>query len=70
VWRVQLCALPWLGFVPDEVGAAPVVAVTRLASRLGMPAGELAGYGPVLPSVAQARKVARDQTGKRVMASL
>ena len=42
---VQLCALPWLGFVPDEVGAAPVVAVTRLASRLGMPAGELAGYG-------------------------
>ena len=67
---VQLCALPWLGFVPDEVGAAPVVAVTRLASRLGMPAGELAGYGPVLPSVAQARKVARDQTGKRVMASL
>ena len=45
MWRVQLCALPWLGFVPDEVGAAPVVAVTRLASRLGMPAGELAGYG-------------------------
>jgi len=42
---VQLCALPWLGFVPDEVGAAPAVAVTRLASRLGMPAGELAGYG-------------------------
>jgi len=42
---VQLCALPWLGFVPDEVGATPLVAVTRLASRLGMPAGELAGYG-------------------------
>jgi len=42
---VQLCALPWLGFVPDEVGAAPMVAVTRLAGRLGISAGELAGYG-------------------------
>lgn len=27
---VQLCTLPWLGFVPDEVGAAPPVAVARL----------------------------------------
>ena len=42
---VQLCTLPWLGFVPDDVGAAPPVAVARLASRLGIPAGELAGYG-------------------------
>ncbi|MGH3869779.1 MAG: DUF4158 domain-containing protein [Pseudonocardiaceae bacterium] len=42
---VQLCALPWLGFVPDEVAAAPEEAVARLAGRLGIPAGELAGYG-------------------------
>lgn len=42
---VQLCSLPWLGFVPDEVGAAPMVVVTRLADRLGISAGELAGYG-------------------------
>jgi uncharacterized protein DUF4158 len=28
---VQLCTLPWLGFVPDEVTAAPPAAVTRLA---------------------------------------
>jgi hypothetical protein len=42
---VQLCALPWLGFVPDDVGAAPVAAVARLAERLGVPAGALAGYG-------------------------
>jgi Domain of unknown function (DUF4158) len=42
---VQLASLPWLGFVPDEVASAPVAAVGRLAERLGIPAGELAGYG-------------------------
>ncbi|MDQ2791694.1 MAG: Tn3 family transposase [Actinomycetota bacterium] len=42
---VQLCSLPWLGFVPDEVGGAPAAAVARLAGRLGIPAGELTGYG-------------------------
>lgn len=42
---VQLCSLPWLGFVPDDVAAAPVVAVARLAARLGISTGELAGYG-------------------------
>ena len=42
---VQLCTLPWLGFVPDEVAAAPVAAVARLADRLGVPVAELDGYG-------------------------
>jgi Domain of unknown function (DUF4158) len=42
---VQLCTLPWLGFVPDEVSAAPDAAVNRLADRLGIPAAELRGYG-------------------------
>jgi hypothetical protein len=42
---VQLCTLPWLGFVPDEVQAAPPVAVARLAERLGMDADALHGYG-------------------------
>ncbi len=42
---VQLCTLPWLGFVPDDVAAAPAAAVHRLAQRLGVGAGELAGYG-------------------------
>ncbi|TDD02953.1 DUF4158 domain-containing protein [Nonomuraea deserti] len=32
---VQLCTLPWLGFVPDDVTAAPAVAVARVAERLG-----------------------------------
>jgi hypothetical protein len=39
---VQLCALPWLGFVPDDV---PAAAVARLSERLGIPVGELRGYG-------------------------
>lgn len=42
---VQLCTLPWLGFVPDEVAGAPPSVVERLAGRLGIAAGELAGYG-------------------------
>jgi hypothetical protein len=42
---VQLCTLPWLGFVPDEVPAAPVAAVGRLSQRLGIAMGELRGYG-------------------------
>jgi len=33
---VQLATLPWLGFVPDEVTAAPPVAVARLADRMGL----------------------------------
>ncbi|MEV4016794.1 hypothetical protein AB0J35_40495 [Nonomuraea angiospora] len=28
---VQLCTLPWLGFVPDDVGSAPSAAVARVA---------------------------------------
>ena len=42
---VQLCTLPWLGFVPDEVRAAPPVAVMRLAGRLSVDPDALAGYG-------------------------
>lgn len=41
---VQLCTLPWLGFVPDEVSSAPRVAVDRLAERLQVAPEVLAGY--------------------------
>ncbi|WP_072951148.1 DUF4158 domain-containing protein [Rhodococcus koreensis] len=41
---VQLCALPWLGFAPAEVRAAPEVAVARPANRLELPVDELAGH--------------------------
>jgi hypothetical protein len=42
---VQLCTLPWLGFVPDEVRSAPPTAVARLAERLGLEPVVLQGYG-------------------------
>src|ERR1035437_233477 len=42
---VQLCTLPWLGFVPDAVRAAPPVAMARLGARLKVDPGVLAGYG-------------------------
>ena len=42
---VQLCTLPWLGFVPDDVPSAPAAAVGRLSRRLDIPMGELRGYG-------------------------
>ncbi|GIE98717.1 Tn3 family transposase [Paractinoplanes rishiriensis] len=42
---VQLSTLPWLGFVPDDVLAAPAAAVGRLSQRLGIAMGELRGYG-------------------------
>ncbi|HET6751579.1 MAG TPA: DUF4158 domain-containing protein, partial [Actinomycetes bacterium] len=42
---VQLCTLPWLGFVPDDVASAPAAAVARLSERLGVVMGELRGYG-------------------------
>lgn len=42
---VQLCTLPWIGFVPDDVACAPRAAVDRLAERLRISAEELASYG-------------------------
>jgi TnpA family transposase len=42
---VQLCTLPWLGFVPDDVTLVPAVAVARLSERLQVPLGELRAYG-------------------------
>ena len=46
---VQLCSLPWLGWVPDELAGCPAAAVGRLAAGLAIDpaaAGDLlAGYG-------------------------
>lgn len=35
---VQLCTLPWLGFVPEDVPSAPAAAVARLSDRHPGPA--------------------------------
>ncbi|MGE7383890.1 DUF4158 domain-containing protein [Streptomyces sp. NPDC004126] len=42
---VQLSTLPWLGFVPEDVPAAPSAAVGRLARRLGLAVAHMAGDG-------------------------
>nr|WP_240955908.1 DUF4158 domain-containing protein [Micromonospora sp. HNM0581] len=47
---VQLCALPWLGYVPDDVSSVPAAAVGRLSQRLGVPMGELRDYGARSPT--------------------
>ncbi|WP_184759022.1 DUF4158 domain-containing protein [Streptosporangium album] len=33
---VQLCTLPWLGFVPDDIWSVPQAAVQRLANQLAV----------------------------------
>lgn len=46
---VQLCALPWLGWIPDDLSGCPQPAVARLADALSIDRGAvaelLAGYG-------------------------
>jgi len=42
---VQLCTLPWLGFVPDEVADAPRSAVERLCGQLSVTPASLRKYG-------------------------
>ncbi len=37
---VQLCALPFLGFIPAELTRTPVGVVERLAQRIGVRPGE------------------------------
>jgi TnpA family transposase len=42
---VQLCTLPWLGFVPEDVWSVPQAAVLRLANQLAVFPGVLEQYG-------------------------
>ena len=42
---VQLCTLPWLGFVPDGLDRVPVTGAQRLAETLAVPVDALAEYG-------------------------
>jgi TnpA family transposase len=62
---VQLCALPWLGFVPDDVPAAPRAAVSRLAVQLGVPVGALASYGARAQTRTDHLKLAAQRLGWR-----
>jgi hypothetical protein len=42
---VQLCSLPWLGFVPDDIWSVPQAALFRLADQLAVFPGVLDYYG-------------------------
>ena len=42
---VQLCTLPWLGFVPDDLWSVPQAAVLRLANQRAVFPGVLEQYG-------------------------
>ncbi len=42
-FAVQLCTLPWLGWIPDELTGCPLAAVGRLADRLAIAEGDVAG---------------------------
>ncbi|MEV4249985.1 DUF4158 domain-containing protein [Streptosporangium canum] len=42
---LQLCTLPWLGFVPEDLRGAPRAAVIRLAHQLTVHPGVLDFYG-------------------------
>ncbi|MFI6458714.1 DUF4158 domain-containing protein [Streptosporangium amethystogenes] len=41
---LQMCTLPWLGFVPEDLAQAPQAAVIRLASQLAVFPGVLEYY--------------------------
>lgn len=66
-FAVQLSTLPWLGFVPDEVTAAPPVAVARLAQRLGLDWGETCGT--IVPATDTASHMTPGGTPTRAMTS-
>jgi uncharacterized protein DUF4158 len=51
---VQMCTLPWLGFVPDDVADAPAAAVNRLAVQLGR-RPQLSSSGSSTPATADRR---------------
>jgi hypothetical protein len=46
---VQLCTLPWLGWIPNDLTGCPSAAVSRLGSQLGLAPDDLpellASYG-------------------------
>jgi hypothetical protein len=67
---VALCTLPWLGFVPDDVAAAPAVAVARLADQLGVGPRVLRHYGRRAKTRTEHLRLVAQYRGWRVPTSL
>src|SRR5919108_492978 len=49
-FALQLCALRYLGFAPDDLRTAPREAAVYVARQLGLPAEALAAYGRRIPT--------------------
>ena len=49
-FALQLCALRYLGFAPDDLGTAPVAAVAYVAQQLGVAPQVLQAYGGRRPT--------------------
>ncbi|MFI9533676.1 DUF4158 domain-containing protein [Nocardia fusca] len=67
---VALCTLPWLGFVPDKVAAAPPVVVARLADQLKVDASLIRSYGKRAQTCTEHLRLAAQYLGWRSAGAL
>jgi hypothetical protein len=65
-----LCSLPWLGFVPDDVAAAPQAAVVRLAGQLQVDPDALRLYGRRAKTRTEHLRLAARYLGRRAAGPL
>jgi TnpA family transposase len=57
---LQLCSLRWLGFVPDELSAAPPEAISTVAESLDVPARAIFDYAVRAPTRREHRLAVRE----------
>ncbi|MGC9221811.1 MAG: Tn3 family transposase [Solirubrobacteraceae bacterium] len=62
---VALCSLRWLGFVPDDLPAAPAAAITTLSAVLDVPAHAIFDYSVRPQTRREHRPLVRDHAGFR-----
>jgi TnpA family transposase len=60
---LQLCSLRWLGFVPDELSAAPSDAIATVAESLDVPARAVFDYSVRAPTRREHRLAVREHAG-------
>ncbi len=61
-FALNLCALRYLGFIPDNLGDVPLPVVDYVARQLGLEA-EVAGYGQRTPTLVVHKQRAREYLG-------
>lgn len=64
------CTLPWLGFVPDRLVTAPLVAVARVAEQLRVDPVEIGAYGRRVKTRAEHVRLAAQYLGWRAAGPL